>query len=527
MKRLFLSLTLMLTSLSFAAAPSNCVLQDRVCLDGPSTRVISGYSVTRDCWKYESKYSCEIGYKESDRCQNLRDKGCYETKNDCIESDSTGRCIAYQKEMYCPDGETGEGITDCSAKSFCMDGACFDTKYQPNGDLAKVVTLMEVGRQIGAYMETGIFKGVAEGCREGYGGVRDCCDTKPAGEASSMTNQALMSLPLSVASSAGAYAWSYTAIKATPYVYDVVTGTLGQGVANFTGLTDAFASQVVNGPAAFTWNFSFAGFGYTTGSTAAAGTFGTSSIALGSGSGAATATAGAAGGGAGGAATGGFYFSPVGFAIFAAVYLYGQLSSCEPEELTLAQHRAMNVCTRVPSASYCTKKILGSCVETKHMFCCYNSVLAKVISTEGKKQLGLPASFGKGNPNCDAIPVEQIQLLDFNKMDMSEFYSSISPGGKSADYWQTKIDSVQDYQNSRSTECQSITDANKRDECMKSGFYNESGNPAQFSDRVSGEDMASYGTKDFWIDRAKERVDYSVESGKADVQTNPNAEGSE
>lgn len=497
-------------STPFAIA-ADCVETSKTCMDGPSTKNINGVSVTRECWRYEYVYSCvNPNPTESDRCQELRDQGCYEQKNTCIHQDASGACNAWQKEMFCPDGSTADGVQDCTAKSFCMDGACFDTSYKPNGDLAKTVAILEMGRQMGNYLDVGIFKGVAEGCREGYGGIRDCCDSKPAGEAASLSNQALMSIPVSVVMSGASYAWKYATFKATPYVYDFVTGTFGAGVAGFLGATAPAAAEAASAATtagtaaaapAFTLNLSFAGFGWTSGGAAAAGAagpFGTASTGLG----------------------GGFYFSPIGFAIFAAAYIYGELSSCEQPEMMLALKRGADVCDPVPEASYCSQEVLGSCLETRHMFCCYNSVIAKIVNVQGKRQLGIPRAFGERRPNCSALSLEQIQQLDFNNIDLSEFYSSINPGGLSSAEWQKKVDSVQQFQDTRTTDCSRYT-GEQKDACINSGKYEEEDQPARMSDRISGDTMASNNNEGFWQSRMQDRIDYSTESGRADVQTPP------
>lgn len=505
--KLRVSVALLASAIAAHAHSSDCVETGKVCLDGPSTKNINGVAVTRDCWKYEYTYSCmNATVSESDRCGKLRDEGCYETSSTCIDQQN-GQCMAWSKEMFCPDGNSDSGVQDCSAKSFCMDGACFDTSYTPNADLAKTVAILEMGRQIGNYMETGIFGGVKEGCREGYAGIRDCCDSKPAGEAASLSNQALMSIPVSLAMSGASYAWDYAVFKATPYVFDSITGTLGTGIASWMGFTAPAATTASAATApTFDWNFSFAGFGWTSSATAlaegTAGTFGTTSSSLG----------------------GGFYFSPVGFAIFAAVYIYGQLSSCEQDEMMLSLKRGANTCDAVTEADYCSEKVLGSCVETRHMFCCYNSVIAKIVNVQGKKQLGLPRAYGKGNPNCDPLTLEQIQQLDFNTIDLSEFYSSITPSGLSAEEWQKKIDATQEYQSSRTIDCTKYT-GQEYDACINSGKFEVDGQPGNMSSYISGEMLESPSSADFWQSRANQRIDYSTESGRPDVQTPPTDAG--
>ncbi|MFX4593143.1 conjugal transfer protein TraN, partial [Acinetobacter baumannii] len=52
---------------------------------------------------------------------------------------------------------------------------------------------------------------------------------------------------------------------------------------------------------------------------------------------------------------------------------------------------------------------------------CFKSILAKIINREGRKQLGLSLE------TCEGITVEQLQKLDFSKIDMTEFQNSVVP----------------------------------------------------------------------------------------------------
>lgn len=91
---------------------------------------------------------------------------------------------------------------------------------------------------------------------------------------------------------------------------------------------------------------------------------------------------------------------------------------CNNEEKTLAIKRGSGLCEY--SHEWCSKKtFFGSCIEKKRQYCCFRSVLAKVINKQGNAQLG------KGG--CDGFTLEELQKLDFSKMDFSEFINQIVP----------------------------------------------------------------------------------------------------
>ncbi len=106
--------------------------------------------------------------------------------------------------------------------------------------------------------------------------------------------------------------------------------------------------------------------------------------------------------------------------------LFG-LISCEEEEKILAKKNNEGMCHYV--GKYCSKKLklLGGsvCIQHKKTYCCFNSKLARIINEQGRPQLGKNWGDAK-HPNCRGFTPEEFQKLDFSKMDLSEFYNSIS-----------------------------------------------------------------------------------------------------
>ena len=63
-------------------------------------------------------------------------------------------------------------------------------------------------------------------------------------------------------------------------------------------------------------------------------------------------------------------------------------------------------------------------IVTKHQYFCFGTTLGKVIEAEGQKQLGNNFRNG-GIHNCQDLTMEDIQRLDFRKMDFSEFMDNL------------------------------------------------------------------------------------------------------
>jgi len=92
-------------------------------------------------------------------------------------------------------------------------------------------------------------------------------------------------------------------------------------------------------------------------------------------------------------------------------------NKCNKDENDLAERRAKNLCKYVGQSS---SKTLGVTTVIKHHFCCWGNMLDKVIQVEGRKQLGM--NFGSGgNTNCRGLTLEEIQRIDFSKVDFTEF----------------------------------------------------------------------------------------------------------
>jgi hypothetical protein len=102
------------------------------------------------------------------------------------------------------------------------------------------------------------------------------------------------------------------------------------------------------------------------------------------------------------------------------------LGMCKESEKVLAKLRSWGKldgqCHYV--GSYCSKKILKVCVQKKKTFCCFNSVLGRIIQEQGRKQLGVGWGDAK-HPNCRGFTPEEFQKIDFSKIDFSEWLPEI------------------------------------------------------------------------------------------------------
>ena len=119
---------------------AECQKLDEVCVDGPSTKTISGHPVQRDCWKFEARYTCLSGALDTSDCDALRARGCGQISSTCVETSDTG-CSYYENRFQCvvTPAETST-VADCGTQTFCLDGNCFDASHANDADFAQVVT---------------------------------------------------------------------------------------------------------------------------------------------------------------------------------------------------------------------------------------------------------------------------------------------------------------------------------------------------------------------------------------------------
>lgn len=77
----------------------------------------------------------------------------------------------------------------------------------------------------------------------------------------------------------------------------------------------------------------------------------------------------------------------------------------------------------------CSSSFLGSCYETKEGWCCFPSKLGRIVQEQARAQLGKSWGSAK-NPDCSGFTIEELGLLRFDEMDLSEFLDDINPTDK-------------------------------------------------------------------------------------------------
>lgn len=120
---------------------------------------------------------------------------------------------------------------------------------------------------------------------------------------------------------------------------------------------------------------------------------------------------------------------PVGIAL-AVVSLGLSVFSerCDQQDIETSTLNDSKMCHYV--GDYCEKKwsFIG-CVQKAKGYCCFNSKLGRIIHEQGRPQLQAyqpGGAWGSGKtPNCRGFTPEEFQMLDFAKIDLSEYFADI------------------------------------------------------------------------------------------------------
>lgn len=100
------------------------------------------------------------------------------------------------------------------------------------------------------------------------------------------------------------------------------------------------------------------------------------------------------------------------------------LAKCNSEENALGQAKEKKLVVYV--GTFCSRKVAKVCVQRKASYCVFDNKLARIIQYQGRSgQLGIGFG-GSKNPDCRGITVDELQRIDFNAMDYSDFYEELN-----------------------------------------------------------------------------------------------------
>lgn len=387
-------------------------------------------SRTNTCTKYEENPSC-----------GFISQGCIEgTKGE------SGSCYAFEEIWDCGYDTSYETIVntgsqiDCPGGARCMGSECFDTSNTKSGDFAYAVAMLQVaqfaehdldcggdGTDINEANECKIFKGDAMECKKALGGYVDCCEAPESVSIFDYVNLTMNTLKMTSSLEAlnrtgslfspGYWAAGSNAVMAAGT--SVVKGQWGSVVDAATGAFEKTLSGTLEQTALSklqTWLMQKA---YD------------AMVEMGAGAAAdAVFATGADGAVTGLGANAAMVLNIIGWVYMVYVIvdlLINIIWECEEKEFELGAKKETRQCHFV--GSYCASEVLGSCVEKREAYCCFGSVVARIIQESAREQLGLGWGETK-TPSCEGITPAQMAKMDWTRVDLSEWIGMLNLAGR-------------------------------------------------------------------------------------------------
>lgn len=390
-----------------------------VCLAGAALPA-NAVSVPQSCWKYSYQFACDVP-TPTDSCTPYENNtACSVINSVCTDHKSeTGACTSWNYTYKCQTSaaQTSNQL-QCSGTLF--DTSSMKAPANQNNTFAQAAVAMEIARETQVYVKPNqtIFNGVPEACTKGYFGLKNCCTGTPG----AVSNRSFVShIAGNAAFSIAKYVGEKAIDTASPYVFDAMyqnasyfSAGLFESVENASNVlqldaVDGWTQAVGTNFASQGVTLSAYGFTYGTGELDMANTLaGTMDL---------SDTFGFAAG------DGFITFNPYVFAAELALQYLMSLTQCSQDENIFQMHKGANLTVFV--SEECSKKVLFSCVERKQHYCSFNSVLAKIINTQGKTQMNMNVS------DCSGLTPDQVSKLDFTKIDFSEFTGQLIDQAKS------------------------------------------------------------------------------------------------
>lgn len=374
---------------------------------------------------YTTKWQCDLtgtkylGLTAESDCTTAcyKDATCQIGSYSCPLGDSYA-CNSYNGQQVCNDAKC---MTNSQAGNITTDNPLIDGSPQPDGQVDP-----STGKCLGTLY---IFPGKAMSCRDPglKTSWKNCCDkgnvvNSGGGGSVLQSGMSFISYGKALYGAYQAGAEAVTAFQALQSGYGVVgvgTNSVTLGVMSQAGTVVGQTTTVAT-------------TAYEAGQTAFA---------------AGTGAAGAATTGASQSLLNALIPSPAGIAIMIAGYIITQLfmQGCNEDDIMTSTYNESRLCHEVPGEKCVSKMALIGCVQTARVFCCFSSKLARIINEGGRPQLNM--SWGDGEtPSCRGFTPEELQAIDFSKIDFSEYVADVTKDSKAA--INASIKGIQDSVNS-------------------------------------------------------------------------------
>jgi len=379
---------------TFTTSTNNIPITWQTVFGGP------GVTGNLDDWYVKIKFKCR---NQEDSCQALIDQGCVFYSQRCLDD----ACTQLEYTYKCgKDRITGYTVAyNCAGQIRCIGTDCKTVSYEANKDFAAAATAGEVLNMARVDSSRGegdfiIFPGKPMQCQRS---PENCCKSITGG----------LSIGDYAQAGYNAYSIYKDAIQgfnnvATSYAESITT--IGNQIGTKLGITDIGTTFSIN-PEVSVYTYTESGF---------LGTQVTTSVSSGTYEAAASAV------------TPSGMVSAVGTIMAAVSLLYSAYSiattlyeatfGCDTNDIQTSTYLGYHLCHYVGTKS---KKRFGFVTQRWNVYCCFNSILARIIHEQGRPQIGM--GWGSANsPNCRGFTTQELASLDFSKIDLSEYVQYVT-----------------------------------------------------------------------------------------------------
>ena len=399
------------------------------------------------CEQYAEDPDCSFVRSQCTEGMEGKSGTCY--VNDVVYNCYTEKTVVKEKE---------ETVTECNGVT-CLGEECVDLIKTSSSDFAQVSALMNAMQYMSQDMAceglddegnmTGtenvtctVFGGQSGWCKTAVGGWVDCCENPSGGVGlseyieilisasnltstqSSASNTIGPGAAISGSEAAGSFAGQWTEflgdnklVNGVKYINNLFSTTLDnlktKALEIFSPVKELYDTIDNQIDSAITelFNEVAAELGF--------GGIGTGGAAGGGGE--------VVAGGTQGSATGalGSVISFVGWVYFAyqvANLIVNLIYACEDIEYETIAKRDQKNCHYL--GSWCDQKVLGFCTVKKRGYCCFESPLSRILNEQIRLVNPELIEGGWGSaehPNCAGITTDMINLVDWDRVDLSEW----------------------------------------------------------------------------------------------------------
>ena len=100
------------------------------------------------------------------------------------------------------------------------------------------------------------------------------------------------------------------------------------------------------------------------------------------------------------------------------------LYACKKEEQDMGIKIATKQCFKIGS-SYCSSKVLGICMQKRQNWCCFKSVLSRIIMEQAYPMLGKNPETNQ----CEGLTFKEMEQIDWDKINLDEWIALASAAG--------------------------------------------------------------------------------------------------